>query len=103
MDRNETSISRDVRFCENQFPFAPTDQKITSDQGPFWEPNMVLENDFGPNENLAEMGQHQGMEEIRGSMYGMLGPVEGQAHIPYCILESMKRGGVQAVSQQHVK
>ncbi|KAJ8442088.1 hypothetical protein Cgig2_007926 [Carnegiea gigantea] len=44
-------------------------------------PNMVLEDDFGPNEDIAEIDQHQGVEEIGESIDG-IGSVEGQAQHP---------------------
>ena len=82
LDTNETFISRDVIFCETQFPFAPADQQITSDRSPFWEPNMVLDNDFGPTETSAEMVHHEGVEATEGTMDATLGPIEGQAQHP---------------------
>ena len=53
---------------------------------------MVLEDDFGPNENIAKIGHHQGVEETVESIDG-IGLVEGQAQHPLLQTEKHEERG----------
>ena len=65
LETNETFISRDVVFWKSQFPFTLSDQQNASDLGTLWKSNVTLEDEFGPNENLALPAQHPRLEEAR--------------------------------------
>jgi len=92
LETSKTFVSRDVIFCEDQFPFEQIEQKSSSDLDALWQPNMVFNDEYGSNEEAFTSSQQRELENT-GKHDTLPSP------LPQC-REHGVRGAMRQVQQQ---
>jgi len=62
LETSVTFVSRDVIFCEDQFPFEQMEQRSSFGLDVLWQPNMVFSDEYGSNEEAFTSTQQRELE-----------------------------------------